>query len=88
MVTISSIVYLLVVGLVIGVIASAIMKDRGLGWGWSIALGILGSVVGSFLFSLVGMTQFGLIGQIVVGVIGACILLAIAGLVKGRRPAV
>lgn len=88
MVTVSSILYLLVVGLIIGLIASAIMKDKGLGWGWSIALGILGSVVGSFLFSLVGMTQFGLIGQVVVGVIGACILLAIAGFVRRSRPAV
>lgn len=88
MVTVSSILYLLVVGLIIGLIAAAIMKDKGLGWGWSIALGILGSVVGSFLFSLVGMTQFGLIGQIIVGVIGACILLAIAGVVRRNRPAV
>jgi uncharacterized membrane protein YeaQ/YmgE (transglycosylase-associated protein family) len=36
-------------------------------------LGVLGSMVGHFLFKLIGFTATGFIGSIIVSVVGACI---------------
>lgn len=85
MITGMGLLYMLLVGLIIGFIASAIMGDGGFGLIWSIVLGIVGSLVGSFAVGLFGFTAYGLLGQIIVGIIGACIVLFIAGLVRGRR---
>lgn len=82
----TNILLFLLVGLIIGVAAAAIMGGRGLGWGMSILLGIVGSVVGSFLFGIMGMTESGLVGQLIVGVIGACLVLFVADRVRRSHP--
>ena len=71
----------IVVGLVAGVIAKALMpggsKEPG-GWIGTIVLGIVGALIGGFLSSLLlgggGVSGFNL-GSIVVAVIGACVLI-------------
>ena len=78
-VDLEGIVLWLVVGVIAGWLASQIMKSkRGL-VGYAL-LGIVGAVVGGFLFSLLdigGATN--LLGQIVVATVGAVIILAIVG---------
>lgn len=72
----------IIIGLIIGFIADRIMGPGGLGLLWSIILGLVGSMVGGFIFSLFGMGGYGLIGQILVGIVGACILLFAARKLK------
>jgi len=51
----------------------------------NIILGILGALVGNWLFrALLGGTAGGVIGQLVVAVIGACILIWLGRLVRSK----
>jgi uncharacterized membrane protein YeaQ/YmgE (transglycosylase-associated protein family) len=74
------IVLWLVVGVVAGWLASHIMKSkRGDLVGYAL-LGVVGAIVGGFLFSLLNLGgATNLLGQIVVATIGAMIILAIVG---------
>ena len=81
----------IIVGLVSGVIAKALMpggSDEPSGWIGTIVLGIVGALIGGFLSSLVlggsGVSGFNL-GSIVVSVIGACVLIAALRFFQGRR---
>jgi uncharacterized membrane protein YeaQ/YmgE (transglycosylase-associated protein family) len=84
-------IWMLVVGLVAGLIARAIMPGKdSMGWVMTIVLGIVGSFVGGFLINAVmhndatGTSDFqptGLIGS----VIGALVVLGIWHLVRRRR---
>ena len=78
----STIVWWLVVGLVVGLLASFIMRG-GYGIVGDIIVGIVGAFLGGFLASLVGIGASGLLGTIIIAVIGACILIAILRMVSG-----
>jgi uncharacterized membrane protein YeaQ/YmgE (transglycosylase-associated protein family) len=82
-----SIIVWLVLGLVAGFIGSKIVNKSGEGVVVDIVLGIVGAVVGGFLFSIVGaspVTGFN-IYSIFVAVIGAIVVLVIYHAVTGRR---
>jgi uncharacterized membrane protein YeaQ/YmgE (transglycosylase-associated protein family) len=82
-----SIIVWLVLGLVAGFIGSKIVNKSGEGVVVDIILGIVGAVVGGFLFSIVGaspVTGFN-IYSIFVAVIGAIVVLVIYHAVTGRR---
>jgi uncharacterized membrane protein YeaQ/YmgE (transglycosylase-associated protein family) len=51
------------------------MKGRGYGVPMDIVLGIVGGVIGRFLFGLLGLSAWNLIGSIIVSVVGAVILI-------------
>ena len=74
----------IIVGGLAGWIAEKIMKsDHSLVV--NIILGILGALVGNWLFrALLGGTAGGVIGQLVVAVIGACILIWLGRLVRSK----
>lgn len=75
--------YALILGAVIGWLAGVIMKGGGFGLIGDIVVGIVGSLIGSWVFGLLGLSTDGsLIGSLVTGVIGAIILLFIVRLIK------
>lgn len=77
----------IVIGGIAGWIASAIMKEEG-GLLKSIIVGILGGVLGGWLFNLVGADGFGDAGWIwslFVAVIGAVVLIWLVRLVTGKK---
>lgn len=82
-----SIIGWLILGLIAGFIASKIVNKTGQGLMLDIVLGIVGALVGGFLFSLVGASPVtGLnIYSMVVAVIGAIVVLFIYHAVTGRR---
>jgi uncharacterized membrane protein YeaQ/YmgE (transglycosylase-associated protein family) len=75
----------LVVGLVAGWLAGRVMKGEGAGLVVDLILGLLGAVVGGFLFGLVFTDTYGLLGSIVVAFVGACILIGIARFLAARN---
>lgn len=83
-----SIIAWIVVGLIAGVIAKALMpgsRDEPGGWLGTIGLGIVGAIVGGFLSSLLlgGGGASGLnLGSILVSVVGACVCIGILRLVR------
>jgi uncharacterized membrane protein YeaQ/YmgE (transglycosylase-associated protein family) len=82
-----SIVGWLVLGLIAGFIASKVVNKAGEGLILDIVLGIVGAVVGGFLFTqfgATGVTGFNLYSMFV-AVIGAVVVLVIYHAVVGRR---
>jgi uncharacterized membrane protein YeaQ/YmgE (transglycosylase-associated protein family) len=82
-----SIIGWLILGLVSGFIASKIVNKSGQGMIVDIVLGIVGAVVGGFLFNQfggMGVTGFNLYSMFV-AVVGAVIVLVIYHAISGRR---
>ena len=59
-----------------GWISSRIMKTTG-GTLRNIITGIVGGMIGSFLFSLIGFYAHGFLANLIVSVVGACIFIYI-----------
>lgn len=72
----------LLIGGIAGWIAGNVMKGGGFGVVINIVVGIVGAVLGGFIFSLLGVTYGGIIGSLIVATVGAIILLFLAGLIK------
>jgi uncharacterized membrane protein YeaQ/YmgE (transglycosylase-associated protein family) len=82
-ISLSGLVWWLVVGLIAGFLASLVMRGGGYGIVGDIIVGIVGAFIGGFVASLLGIGAGGLIGTIIIAFIGACILIAILRLVAG-----
>jgi uncharacterized membrane protein YeaQ/YmgE (transglycosylase-associated protein family) len=82
-----SIIAWIVLGLISGFLASKIVNKSGEGALLDIVLGIVGAVVGGWLFNrfgMVGVTGFN-IYSLVVAVVGAIVVLVLYHLITGRR---
>jgi uncharacterized membrane protein YeaQ/YmgE (transglycosylase-associated protein family) len=82
MMTLTALIWMLVIGAIAGWLAGLVMKGRGFGVIGNIVVGIVGAVIGGFLFNALGIAFWGLLGALLVAFIGAVILLFIVGLVK------
>ena len=79
----SSLLILILVGLVAGWLAGKIMQGTGFGVIGDIAIGIVGAFFGTWLLAMFGIViGFGVIAAIINATIGAVVLLAIIGLVR------
>jgi len=82
-----AIVLFLVFGLVVGLLARALMPGRqGMGFGMTALLGVVGSFVGGFLVSLITdnrVTDFNTAG-IIGSILGAMLTLLVVGRFAGR----
>ncbi len=77
----------ILLGLVAGFVGSKIVNNSGQGMLLDIALGVIGAIVGGFLFSLFGAT--GVTGfniySLIVAVIGSVLVLWLYHMTIGRR---
>ena len=71
-------VWFILIGLVVGWLASLIVKGSGSGFIVNIIIGILGGVLGGWLFSLFGLIPVGTFGSLLTALVGAIILLWLA----------
>ena len=81
-----SIIGWIVLGLIAGFIASKIVNKRGEGFFGDIILGVVGAVVGGFLFSAfggAGVTGFN-IYSLVVAIIGSIVVLVVYHALRGN----
>jgi uncharacterized membrane protein YeaQ/YmgE (transglycosylase-associated protein family) len=74
----------LVIGLISGWLAGQFMKGGGYGILGDIVIGLIGSLVGGFLFGYFVQGTTGFWGSILVSFLGACILIAIVRAISGR----
>ena len=82
-----SIIGWIILGLIAGFIASKIVNKQGEGFLLDIVLGIVGALVGGFIFTAIGAsgsTGFN-IYSLVVAVIGAILVLVLYHAIVGRR---
>jgi uncharacterized membrane protein YeaQ/YmgE (transglycosylase-associated protein family) len=82
-VSLSSVLWWLIVGLIAGALASMVMRGGGYGIIGDIVVGLVGALLGGFLASLIGLGASSFIGEIIVAFIGACVLIAILRAVSG-----
>ena len=77
----------ILLGLIAGVLAGMVMRGGGFGIIGDIIVGIIGALLGGFLFSALGST--GVTGfnlwSLFVAFVGACLLIAILRAVSGTR---
>lgn len=62
-------------GILAGYIASRLQKGEGSGCLVNLFLGIIGSLVGGWLFGLLGISVYGWIGEMITAIVGAIIVL-------------
>ena len=82
-----SIIGWIILGLIAGFIGSKIVNKTGEGFFLDIALGIVGAIVGGFLFTAVGatgVTGFNLYSMFV-AIVGAIVVLVVYHAIFGRR---
>jgi len=79
------IIYILVVGLIAGWSAGKIMKGKGFGLVGDLVVGVLGAIVGSWIFWQFGIWTYGILGSVVVALIGALLLLYALRLFKKKK---
>ena len=80
----------IVFGLIAGFIASKIVNKQGEGFVFDLILGVIGAVVGGFLFQTFGfapVTGFNFY-SLIVAIIGAMVVLFLYHAVVGRRTAI
>ena len=75
----------LLIGLGAGWLANLILKGRGSGLIVKLVVGIVGGVLGGWIFSLFGLFAVGTIGSIVTSVVGAIVLLWIVAAVGNKK---
>lgn len=79
----SGLIWWCIVGGIAGFLAGKVMKGGGFGVAMDIVIGIVGSIVGGWVFGLLGIfSGGGIIPSIIVAFVGACILLWLVRLIK------
>jgi uncharacterized membrane protein YeaQ/YmgE (transglycosylase-associated protein family) len=63
------------IGILAGFLAGKIMRGKGYGVLMDLVLGLVGSVVGGFVFGLLGLHGYGLTGQLAIATAGAVMLI-------------
>lgn len=77
-----NIILFLLIGLVAGWLAGKIMKGKGFGLVGNLIVGVIGALIGGFVFDALGIAFAGIVGSLIAALVGALILLWIIGLIK------
>ncbi len=76
--TLESLIWFLLIGLIAGWLAGKVMRGGGFGIVGDMIVGVIGALIGGWLFGVLGIgVGLGIIGAIITAFIGAVILLAI-----------
>lgn len=73
----------IVVGLLAGWIAGTVTRGRGFGCIVNILLGLVGAVLGGWIFTRLGISALGFLGSLAAATVGAILLVAIGRLFGG-----
>ncbi len=71
------ILFYTIIGLIAGWLAGVIMKERSFGLAGNLIVGIVGAIIGGFLFEFFGISTGGFFGSLISAIVGAIILLYI-----------
>jgi uncharacterized membrane protein YeaQ/YmgE (transglycosylase-associated protein family) len=78
-----SVIAWIIIGLLAGWIAGTISRGRGFGCIANIVLGLVGAVLGGWIFTKLGIERTGSLYSLAAATVGAVILVAIARLFSG-----
>jgi uncharacterized membrane protein YeaQ/YmgE (transglycosylase-associated protein family) len=74
--------WFLLIGLAAGWLAGQIMGGGGFGLVGDLVVGVIGALLGGFLFDLFGLHATGLVGNLVMATVGAIVLLWLLRVIK------
>ncbi|MGA3293018.1 MAG: GlsB/YeaQ/YmgE family stress response membrane protein [Candidatus Acidiferrales bacterium] len=75
----------LIIGLLAGWIAGHVARGRGFGCVVDVILGLIGAVIGGWIFTKLGIVVWGFWGSLAAATVGAVVLVAIARLFGGHH---
>ncbi len=78
-------IWFLLIGLCAGWLAGQFTKGKGFGPAGNLIIGVIGAVVGGFLFGLVGLGSTNLLGELITATVGAIALLAVLQYATKKR---
>ena len=78
-----SLIAWLIIGLIAGWLAGTLSRGRGFGCVANILLGLIGALLGGWIFMKLGIFGGGMLYSIAAATVGAVILVAIASLFSG-----
>ncbi|HTX15518.1 MAG TPA: GlsB/YeaQ/YmgE family stress response membrane protein [Candidatus Baltobacteraceae bacterium] len=73
----------IILGLIAGWIAGHLARGRGFGCIVDVILGLIGAVIGGWIFTRLGITAVGFLGSLAAATVGAILLVLIARLFAG-----
>lgn len=75
----------IIIGLIAGWLAGTIARGRGFGCITDVILGLVGAVIGGWIFTRLGILSFGFWGSLAAATVGAVLLVAVARIFAGGR---
>jgi uncharacterized membrane protein YeaQ/YmgE (transglycosylase-associated protein family) len=79
------IIWFLLIGLCAGWLAGQLTKGGGFGVVGNLIIGVIGAILGGFVFRLLGLGPTNLLGSLIAATAGAILLLAILGYVNRKK---
>lgn len=70
----------ILIGLIAGWLTGKVTRGRGFGCLANVLLGLVGAVIGGWIFTRLGIESWGFIGSLAAAVVGAVVLVSIARL--------
>lgn len=80
--SVEHLVWFLLIGLAAGWIASMVMKSGRGGVLQYMVIGVIGALLGGWIFSLLGIAAGGLLGSLITATVGAIVLIALLRLLR------
>jgi len=74
--------YTVLLGLAAGWLAARILKEKQIGLLGSLVVGVVGAIIGAYIFEFLGISFGGIIGNLVSALIGAIVLIYIIRAVR------
>ncbi len=68
----------IIIGVIAGWLTGKLMRGAGYGFLMDLFLGLVGAVVGGWIFGLLGLHSYGFIGSLTTATAGAIVLVAVA----------
>lgn len=72
------------IGLAAGFLAGLVIKGSGFGIVGNLVVGVIGALLGGFLFQMVGISASGKLGELICAFVGAIVLLFLLRFVKSK----
>ncbi len=72
-------------GLLAGWLTGKLTRGSGFGLFANLFLGLVGAVIGGWIFSTLGIAAYGFIGGLAAATVGAVVLVSVARLFSGRN---
>jgi len=80
--TLTALIWFLLIGLIAGWLAGRVMRGGGFGVVGDMVVGVIGAFLGGWLFGVLGISAGGLLGSIITAFVGAVILILLLRLIR------